>query len=253
MANTARKLVTAAGGNGTAVQVLDHPLTRAQYAEVGRKLGISMEDLGAEQAGFLVPSQKHFEMAGGEFCGNATRSAATLLYELNGQTDQSFTVSGFNGTVSAHVEPLGAAKFRVSSTFPGMSVDVSDVRLSSGQTATVVDLGGIVHVCVQAKFPEAVNQYRAAHRTIMSELGLATREAVGVVWYERQDDTVKIHPVVWVRDVDTFYYESSCGSGTIAIGRVTGAHDVVQPTGQAISVDITNNGVKLESEMEIVR
>jgi hypothetical protein len=62
-----------------------------------------------------------------------------------------------------------------------------------------------------------------------------------------------MHPVVWVKAIDSFFYEESCGSGTIAVGRVTGASSVVQPTEKIISVGFTERAVVLESEMEVVR
>ena len=75
-----KQLVFAAGGNGIAIETLDAPLSRQEYQERGRALEAEFEPTGAEQAGFLIPSERHFEMAGEEFCGNATRSAAVLLY-----------------------------------------------------------------------------------------------------------------------------------------------------------------------------
>ena len=95
--------------------------------------------------------------------------------------------------------------------------------------------------------------YTTAHRRFVDQFCLSERDAVGVVWFEREsNEAVVIHPVVWVRAVDTFYYESSCGSGTIAVGRVTGSSSIVQPTGKSISAEITESGVTLLSEMEVV-
>lgn len=247
-------LITAAGGNGTAIRVIDHKLSRQDYAEQGQKLGQLMEPQGAEQAGFLIPSANHFEMAGGEFCGNASRAAAILFSELNGGAqDVQFTVSGFNGTVTAHVEKHDPDHYRVRCIFPGMPTDSREVVLSNGQTASVVDLGGIVHVVIEAPFPSEKTDYESQHTAIVSELGLADREAVGVVWFERAEDSIVMHPVVWVKGVSTFFYEQSCGSGTIAVGRVTGAPSVIQPTTQRINAHISNDAVTLESEMEVIR
>ena len=75
--STTTAVIAAANGNGTAIEVITSPLTRTEYVSRGRILGENTERLGAEQAGFLVSSQSHFEMAGGEFCGNASRG---LLY-----------------------------------------------------------------------------------------------------------------------------------------------------------------------------
>lgn len=246
-------LVTAAGGNGTAIRVLQHPLTRAQYERDGKVLGDSMEQDGAEQAGFLILSDRHFEMAGGEFCGNATRSAALLFSEHFGQNDLSFTVSGFAGTVHATVAKKDTKFYDVRCEFPGMPTDVKRVTLDNGQQADIVDLGGIVHVVIEGVFPSDPSAYKAAHRDIMAQFGLDKRDAVGVVWFERSGDAIMMHPVVWVRAIDTFFYEESCGSGTIAVGRVTGVQSIVQPTGKSITAIISDDAVVLQSEMEVVR
>lgn len=246
-------LVTAAGGNGTAIRIIEEPLTRSRYERDGKVLGDSMEKDGAEQAGFLILSDRHFEMAGGEFCGNATRAAALLFSERFGLDDLKFTVSGFDGTVHANVVKKADGLYDVRCEFPGMPTDVQHVMLANGQSADIVDLGGIVHVVIEGAFPAEESAYKAAHRDIMEQFDLTQRGAVGVVWFERTGDSVTMHPVVWVRAIDTFFYEESCGSGTIAVGRVTGVQSVVQPTGKSIAVAISQDAVVLQSEMEVVR
>lgn len=192
-------------------------------------------------------------MAGGEFCGNATRSAAVLLHQKHGKETMSFTVSGFKGTVNASVKRLNDSKYFVEAEFPGMRVATDQVVLADGSSASVVDLGGIVHVVIEGEFPSGSDDYSRRHRQIVDQLDLANRDAVGVIWFKKSADAVVMHPVVWVRAVDTFYYESSCGSGTIAVGGVTGAHSIVQPSGKPISAEIYEGGVVLKSEMEVVR
>jgi histidine racemase len=244
-------VITAAGGNGTAIEIIDDPLTRMEYSSRGRLLGENAEKLGTEQAGFIVLSQGHFEMAGGEFCGNASRAAAVLFSELRNARDVSFTVSGFKGVVHATVDKRADGKYSVYCRFPGMSVDVRPAK-SRGRTVDVVDLGGIVHVVIEDKFPAQQDTYQEIHHRLTEELNLRERDAVGVVWVERKDDSVEIHPVVWVRSVDTFFYESSCGSGAIAACAVTGVSDIVQPTGKIIRAEINDDLVSLKSDVEVI-
>lgn len=250
---TKQKLVTAAGGNGTAIEIINRALARGDYESRGKILESDFENLGAEQAGFLVLDENHFEMAGGEFCGNATRSAAVLLYQEYDKDDLSFTVSGFTGAVHASVKSLTDTTFFVEVAFPGMMVDTKEVTLEDGTPASIVDLGGIVHVVIEGAFPEDKEVYTLKHRQIVEQFNLGERDAVGVVWFQREQDAIVIHPVVWVRAVDTFYYESSCGSGTIAVGKVTDTSSIIQPTGKVISAEVTEDRVILSSEMEVVR
>lgn len=252
MANsTTTAVIAAANGNGTAIEVIASPLTRAEYVRRGRILGENTERLGAEQAGFLVSSQSHFEMAGGEFCGNASRAAAVMFSKLRGADNVEFTVSGFKGLVSATVDRRSDNEYYVLCRFLGMSVGVYPVE-GHEQTINIVDLGGIVHVVVESRFPAQAEIYRETHHHLTEELSLRERDAVGVVWIERKDDSVAIHPVVWVRSIDTFFYESSCGSGTIAACAVTGVSDIIQPTGKIIRAEVDGDFVTLESDMEVI-
>ncbi len=244
-------LITAAGGNGTAIEVLDVALSRQEYASRGQQLGKDMEGFGAEQAGFLIPSDMHFEMAGGEFCGNAARSAAVLLHNDLGVRSFEFTVSGFSGNVIADVIKSEDGTYNVTCTFPGLPTDLKPVTLPSGAEASVVDLGGIVHVVIEGAFPKERADYEREHREIVEALGLTGRDAVGVIWYEHSNGSVLMHPVVWVRTVDTFFYEESCGSGTIAVGKVTGFIKIYQPSGKSIEATIGRDAVTLQSEMEV--
>lgn len=245
-------LITAAGGNGTAIEVLDRALAREEYESRGKILERDFAIDGVEQAGFLIPSDRHFEMAGGEFCGNATRSAAVVLHQICGKNEVSFTVSGFAGTVRASIKPLTKATFFVEVTFPRMTAEMKSASLEDGTLVSIVDLGGIVHIVIEGEFPKDEEVYTTIHRQVVNQFGLNDRDAVGVVWFQREGAAITIHPVVWVRAVDTFYYESSCGSGTIAVGRVTGNSSIVQPTKKSILVELTESGVTLSSEMEVV-
>lgn len=245
-------LVTAAGGNGTAIQVRDTSLTRSDYETSGRALSLKYEDKGAEQAGFLILDDLHFEMAGGEFCGNATRAAALLLSLQADLQKLEFTTSGFDDIVYGTVNPRSKSRYFVSCTFNGMQTTMTKIVLSDGRDAIIVDLGGIVHVLLEEAFPSGSEHYTVIHRSINRECNLGSYDAVGVIWYEQTGADVIMHPVVWVRAIDTFYYETSCGSGAIAVSAVTGLQSIVQPTGKPISVRITTDAIVLEGEMEIV-
>lgn len=45
---------------------------------------------------------------------------------------------------------------------------------------------------------------------------IASCPASGVMFVSRQDEILKIDPVVWVRDIKTLFYETACASGTTA-------------------------------------
>jgi len=247
-------VVLAAGGNGTAIETLDNKPEAGWRSDRGKEIeeDQGMRDRGVEQVGFLVPSANYFTMAGGEFCGNAARSAAYLLARLKGQNDVKFSMASFNGEISAEVETPEAPVSQVTCSFPNLPLEEETKKISTGETVTIVDLKGIVHVLIEGKRPD---EYQKRHVAITDELGLRGEPAVGVVWYRLEGGKATIDPVVWVKEVNSFYYESSCGSGSIAAGRALHVNEVVQPTGQSIFVDFETHGdsvtTVLSSLMEV--
>ena len=273
-------LITAAGGNATVIERLAAPATPAELAARGRRLLEAYAAQGAEQAGFLLPpagdplvpklaqpagtgvpqlaqpakaaapirSQAHFAMAGGEFCGNAARAAALLLAPEGGTV--AFSLSGFSGLVAATVTALGGPDYEVSATFPGLTAPVRALGLRPEGPAALVDLGGIVHIVLIAPFPRAAKVYRAQHRRLCRDLALTGRAAVGVIWCERAGENLTLHPLVWVRALDSFFYESACGSGTIAAAAVLGSGAYRQPSGQAIVAELGAEAITLSSVMQ---
>jgi len=144
---------------------------------------------------------------------------------------------------------LEGNNYQVVCTFEGMSVESKSIT-ANNQPAHLVDLGGIVHVIIEGKMPE---NYEEIHRQITSELKLTERDAVGVCWISRSPDSIEMHPVVWVKGINSFFYETSCGSGTIAVGKTTNGSSIIQPSGQSIQVEFTDSAVVLESDMAITK
>lgn len=245
-------VITAAGGNGTVIQVLNKPLTRQEYSLLGNQLLNKAKSFGAEQAGFLLLNSRHLEMAGGEFCGNAARSGAIVFSEIIGGQRVTFTISGYKGEVKGRVKKLKENFYFVECKFPHLPVSLKEAYLFNKEKVNIVDLGGIVHVVLESPFPAEEELYKKIHKKIIKELSLQEKSAVGVIWIKRLNKEVKMHPVVWVKKVDTFFYEHSCGSGTIAVAKVTQLPSVIQPTGKKIIAEITPKEVILKSEMEVV-
>ncbi len=244
-------VVTAAGGNATAIGVIETDQSRSWYETEGTKLLSEFAHLNVEQAGFLVLSQNHFEMSGGELCGNGTRAAGLLLSLLQDNVPTcEFTTSGHQGPVRVRIEKTAGGEPFVNGIFPNLRSEVKNTRLQTGEEATVVDLGGIVHVIIEKRLPA---DYKAAHKALTTELGLTMRDAVGIDWVTLDGtDTVSVHPVVWVRSIDTYFFETSCGSGSISVSIATGINTVIQPSGDTIIVTNTDVVMTIASKLEIL-
>lgn len=259
--NNLEYLISAAGGNETAIMVIENPQSRQWYEEQGKKMRDKYKPplvkYEAEQSGFLILNQNHFEMASGELCGNATRAAAVALYKINGNTNSSYTISGFEGSIESNLELVSQEKYIVKSIFNGMKVLICET-VFNGVNVKIVNLIGIVHVIINGDLPK---DFKEKHYKISNELKLNRWPAAGVIWYQKIGNTIKINPVIrvygkidpitGVKTKDTFYYERSCGSGSIAVSAVTKETKITQVTNKIIEVEITAKYISLKSEMKL--
>ncbi len=161
-------------------------------------------------------------------------------------------MSGFNGQIEAKITELQSKNnFFVSCYFKKMLIQTAKKEINNKEI-WIVDLGGIIHVVLEDDFPK--NSYQEIHNKITQELNLQNRKAVGVIWIKKiNTQKIIMHPVVWVNEINSFFYESSCGSGSIAVSKITNCSEIVQPSGEKITALIDKqNNVVLESEMEVI-
>lgn len=224
---------------------------------------IMKKDTNVEQVGFVDNvGTPWLIMAGGEFCGNASRCAA---YDyLKGQAGEiEIEVSGAQGVLKAGVNEEGNAW----SQMPIYSGDDVITVLEPGMYK--VKMNGITHILVEVeqakpylkdkkKLKEsAMNLIRRFSISGVAAVGVeAEGEAIGVIFLEEIDQRLKIHPVVWVRSIDTLFYETACGSGTVALGILkslnqnsnqtsTQTLEILQPSGQVINTSVSLKDGKL--------
>ena len=81
-------------------------------------------------------------------------------------------------------------------------------------------MNGMVSVVIK---PEVAKRY-LNDTSLLKQYGmefihkyhLEESEAVGVMFCENIGPKLKINPVVWVKAINTLFYETACGSGTTA-------------------------------------
>jgi len=236
-------IVVRPGGNDTAL------VTGIQDDSNKRKIindQIMRENLNVEQVGFvnLDPDNTELMMAGGEFCGNATRSTAWL--SLNGQPGKiEIKVSGVSEILQAGVKDNGEA-------WTQMPIYSDPDRISiDDEGNAIVEMDGITQVVMKNPF-ESIDEgeIKAFAYKKLSEVGLLTSmPAAGVMLVSSENGILKIDPVAWVSDIQTLFYESACGSGTTAVGLVQAllnnkpiSQKIIQPSGMSIEVSIDFDG-----------
>lgn len=229
-------------GNIT-IFVLDH-FDRDQYQNVATQL-LAIEEFRAEQVAF-IKSDDAMEMCGLEFCGNASRSFA-LISAMNkgisGTATMTINVSGSAGPLSVDIDTeTNYTKIKMPS--PLSVTKVNGCPLEAANGSVMVDLGGIIHVILHNVCGTKEN-FDIIRDFINKEFA---PPAMGVMFYDDEKKTMV--PVVYVKDVDTTYFEGSCGSGSTAMAVALslslpdGSHsfDLSQPAGDITATTEIRNG-----------
>lgn len=205
-----------------------------------------------EQVGFL--ENYNLTMAGGEFCGNATRSAAYLLLKGDpGEID--LKVSGTDGYLKAGIRDNGE-------TYAQMPIYNSTEKITPTKRGDIseylVEMQGISQlICfncqpIENLSPEDIKK-QAKNR--IDELSLNKLPAAGIIYVKQEDGQYSITPIVYVRDIDTLFLETACGSGTTALGLVLAKKkgssidkvSVTQPSGLPIKISVNYDGITFNS------
>lgn len=251
------------GGNATIL--LAAPDMAPRLRTLAAKEVLSPHHLGAEQAGFVDMDARSLEMAGGEFCVNATRAFAFLL-ALEGRLEAfscdspgkparrrqgQVRVSGMPDAVAVSVTRTSkgwnaAARFDLPES-PDCRREAPDV--------VVVSLPGITHILVESEeFPK---DWERSSARLRREYALEECAAAGCVWWRRRGGVLDMDPVVWVRDPATLHYESACGSGALALalalrarGEAAERHTIMQPSGMPLETRLEERGNGLAAHVD---
>jgi len=231
-----------------------------------------------EQGGYLVPpkfstSAARLEMAGGEFCGNALRClAAVVASTLEGKTfiaeeliqtnavsihqdhfRTKIEISGCEGQLSSRICTRDG-RYEVEVAMP--SVCFEEVLLdqtiylnANPYQCNIAHLSGISHLVFRDADIATLSDYdRKALLTNAETLfHLKDVPAIGLIDIQSSTLGESITPFVWVRSIDTFFFETACGSGSVACALVKAAAaensqslevQLLQPSGAYLSVEV---------------
>ncbi len=194
-------------GNITAI--VETPCERSEQSRIA---GLIMAaDTTVEQVGFLEKptgaAAVRLQMMGGEFCGNASISAAALTAQKAGLVSGDITleVSGADEPLCVKVQRLGEDKFLGTVAMP-LPVGIETAQFGSFKLP-VVRFPGISHVICDGAL--SVSDAEANIRSWCEEL---KADALGLMFI----DGSTLRPYVYVRSTDTAVWESSCASGSTA-------------------------------------
>lgn len=175
----------------------------------------------AEQVGFLSGGSDGADisltMAGGEFCGNATLSAAAVYCMQNGFITGERTVlvgaSGAEAPVPVQVTALSDACFEGTVSMP-CPTGIEPIQLfydGIPYSFVKVEFPGITHLVFCGRMEKS-----AAESAAPVWCKALNADALGILFLDEQTDTLT--PLVYVESAGTLFWESSCASGTTAAG-----------------------------------
>ena len=239
--------ITVANPAGNKTIFVHDKFERADYAKVAEQL-LGMKEYAAEQVAFLLEAPAcgradgKMEMCGLEFCGNAARTfglmvakklgilgAGKVFIDASG-AEEILTVEVNTNTNYTKVKMpayIDMKRFDLSGLFEsGLSGTASASRDSDSaatETATMeaapnaglksvkaVDFGGILHLIIP-DVPATPENFQRVKSFVYSRLN---PPAMGAMFYDTKRKNLA--PVVYVKDVDSTYFEGSCASGTAA-------------------------------------
>ncbi len=197
-----------------------------------------------EQVGFINPDINNPElvMAGGEFCGNATRSA--IKYYLRDQEGLlKIKVSGVKKKLDAGIDKNG----NVWVDMPIIKGDYKNSVTQINGNSAIIRMYGITHLVIES---DDINKKYSKEKLkeyayeILEEYNLLQEDAAGVMFIEKRDNNIELTPIVFVREINTLFYETACGSGTTAVAIYESfktnknvSINVLQPSGKVINVE----------------
>ena len=185
---------------GNITVIVDSFVPREQQSRVASEL--MKRDVTIEQVGFLEKPNDpccavRLQMMGGEFCGNASLSAAAVIFSRAGLGEGLYCEELFE--VSGAPEPVK------------ISGNMVNRACFEGYTFPLVRFPGICHAIVPAG---AINPERA-EAVIASWCRQLSADALGLMFFDR--DKCTLTPLVYVASTDTAVWEGSCASGTAAV------------------------------------
>ncbi len=180
-----------------------------------------------EQAGFLSPAGEDglpaLEMAGGEFCGNATMCAASLLAlrGLYGDT-VSLRVSGAKQPVEVKLCRTGDNSFRAELKMPP-AIEIREHMFAFAGLRgrlPLVRMEGISHLVVETRSPffALLNDPEAAERAVKTFCAELSADGLGLLFLEGEGKERRMTPLVYIPGSGTVFWENSCASGSAALG-----------------------------------
>ena len=192
-------------------------------ADIGREAKKLMTlEPSAEQVGFLGNSGAGYDislqMAGGEFCGNATLSAAAVFCinterKLDDAEIVRVSASGAAAPVPVLIKQTGNKTFLGTVSMPlPLDISIADLQCDGERfSLPIVRFEGITHLLSFRPL-----RIETAEKILKEQCSALQADALGIMQIDTNTGTLL--PFVYVPKSGTLFREGSCASGTTAAG-----------------------------------
>lgn len=233
------------GGNKTAL------INGCEYTNSQKKLINKMimdKYSQVEQVGFLSNKINRLEMAGGEFCMNATR-CAIYEYSKKNREKVELSVSGTNKKLVGIILNDNKVEVRL-----GIDKNIDDlIEIKNDFICIKID-GILIAILDEEKSKKYIQKLKENEEIAKNELKQlmitkidSEEKAIGIMLLEKELGKIKINPIVWVKEIDTVFYETACGSGSLGtaiynyLKNKENKIELVQPSGYSINIELEGN------------
>lgn len=186
-----------------------------------------------EQVGFVRfadrdadPFDTELQMAGGEFCGNASMCAAAFFQLRHSRNPAEgkvrLRVSGTPNPVNVSLQQQNDESFYASIHMPA-AAGISYIEFRFNKITSVlpvVRMEGITHVIIQMDSPfwSMKTNHAAAEQTVAVWCKELAADGLGLMFLEINGDDHELTPLVYIPGSGTTFWENSCASGGTAVG-----------------------------------
>ncbi len=239
-------------GNITAL--VESPVDESEQRAVAAS--IMARHAAVEQVGFVrLPDEKSapaaLRMAGGEFCANASMSAASLWALRLGlcEGELSLAVSGAEDAVAVRLKQEEESCFSAAVRMPEAREITAIPFVFEGLSGTIplVRMEGIDHAVLTPDCPffalrDRPSAAEKAVRELCASLGAV---CLGLMFLEGESAQRRLTPLVYVPGSRTLFWESSCASGSAAAGML-----LARQSGERTELELIEPGGALRVESD---
>ena len=239
-------------GNITAL--VESPVDESEQRAVAAS--IMARHAAVEQVGFVrLPDEKSapaaLRMAGGEFCANASMSAASLWALRLGlcEGELSLAVSGAEDAVAVRLKQEDESCFSAAVRMPEAREITAIPFVFEGLSGTIplVRMEGIDHAVLTPDCPFFALRDRppAAEKAVRELCASLGAVCLGLMFLEGERAQRRLTPLVYVPGSRTLFWESSCASGSAAAGML-----LARQSGERTELELEEPGGILRVESD---